>query len=361
MRIFIDIGHPAHVHYFRYIINKFKMDGHDIFTTARNKDVTHQLLDNYNIPYTSRGSGSDSLIGKFFYLLKANLLLFRLAKDFNPDIFLSFASPYASHVSCMVKKPHIAFTDTEHAKLGILSFLPFTDVVFTPEVYKSDHGHKHLRFHGYMEQCYLQKQYFEPDNNILKELNLEENDKYVIIRLVSWKASHDIGHKGFSLGYLQRLIELIENQAKVFLSVEGEIPADLEKYKLSIDPTYIHSILHYAELFIGEGATMTSECAVLGTPSIYVNSLSAGSLEDQAKEKLIYMFHSTDGVIEKAQEILRDNNYKARQKNIRDNALKSKIDVNKLIEWFILNYPDSYKKLQENPELQYNINLDNIF
>jgi len=26
------------------------MDGHDIFITARNKDVTHQLLDNYNIP-----------------------------------------------------------------------------------------------------------------------------------------------------------------------------------------------------------------------------------------------------------------------------------------------------------------------
>ena len=152
MRIFIDIGHPAHVHYFRYIITKLKMNGHDIFITARNKDVTHQLLDNYNIPFTSRGSGSDSMIGKFFYFLKANLLLFRLAKDFNPDLFLSFASPYASHVSSMIRKPHIAFTDTEHAKLGIFSFLPFTDIVFTPEVYKSDHGVNHLRFHGYMEQ-----------------------------------------------------------------------------------------------------------------------------------------------------------------------------------------------------------------
>ena len=356
MRIFIDIGHPAHVHYFRYIITKLKMDGHDIFITARNKDVTHQLLDNYNIPFTSRGSGSDSLIGKFFYLLKANLLLFRLAKDFNPDLFLSFASPYASHVSSMIRKPHIAFTDTEHAKLGIFSFLPFTDIVFTPEVYKSDYGVKHFRFHGYMEQCYLQKQYFEPNNDIIKKLHLKENDKYVIIRLVSWKASHDIGQKGFSLGYLRQLIELIEDQAKVFLSVEGEIPSDLENYKLSIDPTDIHSILYHAELFIGEGATMASECAVLGTPSIYVNSLSAGSLEDQAKENLIHMFHSTDGVIEKAQEILGDDKYKARQKNICDKALENKIDVNKLIEWFILNYPDSSRKLQENPDLQYNIN-----
>ena len=82
---------------------------------------------------------------------------------------------------------------------------------------------------------------------------------------------------------------------------------------------------------------MASECAILGTPSIYVNSLSAGSLEDQAKENLIHMFHSTDGVIEKAQEILGDDNYKARQKKICSKALKNKIDVN-IFLIFIFNF-----------------------
>ncbi len=37
-------------------------------------------------------------------------------------------------------------------------------------------------------------------------------------------------------------------------------------------------LLAYATLFIGEGATMASECAVLGTPAIYVNSLQLGYL-----------------------------------------------------------------------------------
>ena len=356
MRIFIDIGHPAHVHYFKNLIYSLKKSGHGLFITAREKDVTHQLLDNYDIPYTSRGKGKSSLIGKFFYLIKADLLLLRLAKNFNPDLFLSFASPYASHVSSIIGKPHIAFTDTEHAKLGILSFLPFTDVVFTPEVYQSDHGNKHLRFFGYMEQCYLQNKYFSPNNNVLKKLNLKKNDKFVIIRLVSWEASHDIGHRGFSQGYLERLIGFIEQKATVFLSAEGIIPKKLEKYKLFIDPTDIHHILYHAELFIGEGATMASECAILGTPSIYVNTLSAGSLEDQAKQNLIHIFRSTDGVIEKAREILFDDHYKNKQKKIRDQALKTKIDVNKLIEWFILNYPDSYRDFKDNPDLQYKIN-----
>tara|TARA_B000000437_G_C11620059_1_gene295041 strand:- start:274 stop:897 length:624 start_codon:yes stop_codon:yes gene_type:complete len=206
-----------------------------------------------------------------------------------------------------------------------------------------------------MEQCYLQKQYFRPNNKILKKLNLKENHKFVIIRLVSWKASHDIGHKGFSLDYLKRLIELVEDHSRVFLSVEGEIPAQLEKYKLPIDPTEIHNILYYAELFIGEGATMASECAVLGTPSVYVNSLSAGSLENQEKENLIHMFNSTDGVIEKVEEILKNDNYKTQQKIMRDKALEKKVDVNKFMEWFILNYPNSYEKIKENPSLQYEI------
>ena len=353
MKIFVDIGHPAHVHYFKNLILNLKHKGHEFLITAREKDVSQELLDNYNIPYTSRGTGSDSLVGKFFYLLKADFQLLKLARDFKPDIFLSFASPYAGQVSSMIQKPHIAFTDTEHAKLGILSFLPFTNIVLTPYAYKSDHGDKHLRFNGYMEQCYLQKQYFKPNNKVLKKLNLKEDHKFVIIRLVSWKASHDIGHKGFSLDYLQRLIELVENHSKVFFSVEGEIPEQLEKYKLPIDPTEIHSILYYAELFIGEGATMASECAVLGTPSVYVNSLSAGSLENQAKENLIHMFNSTDGVIEKVEEILKNDNYKTEQKIMRDKALEKKIDVNKFMEWFILNYPNSYEKIKENPTFQY--------
>ena len=355
MKIFVDLGHPAHVHYFKNLILNLKYKGHEFLITARDKDVSQELLDNYNIPYTSRGKGSDSLVGKFFYLLKANFQLFKLARDFKPDIFLSFASPYASQVSSIINRPHIAFTDTEHAKLGILSFLPFTNILLTPDVYKSDHGNKHLRFNGYMEQCYLQKNYFKPNNKILKELKLKESHKFVIIRLVSWKASHDIGHKGFSLDYLERLIELVKNYAKVFISVEGDIPEKFEKYKLSIDPTEIHNILYYAELFIGEGATMASECAVLGTPSIYINSLSAGSLENQSKEKLIYLFSSTDGVLEKAGEILQDNNYKVKQRNIRDKAFKQKVDVNKLVEWFILNYPKSYRKLKKNPSLQFKI------
>ena len=63
----------------------------------------------------------------------------------------------------------------------------------------------------------------------------------------------------------------------------------LKQYQLSINPIEIHDVLSFADLFIGEGATMASESAIMGTPSIYVNSLTAGTtLEDQEKGPFIY-------------------------------------------------------------------------
>ena len=38
-----------------------------IFDYCKEKDVSQELLDNYNIPYTSRGTGSDSLWENFLF------------------------------------------------------------------------------------------------------------------------------------------------------------------------------------------------------------------------------------------------------------------------------------------------------
>ena len=332
MRIFLDIGHPAHVHYFRNTVKSLMNDGHKFLITAREKDITHKLLDNYDIPYISRGKGGSNLINKFFYLFKANHQLFILSRKFKPDLFISFASPYAGQVAYFLNIPHISFTDTEHAKLGILAFLPFCDLVVTPTAYKDNFGKKHIYFNGYMEQCYLEKKYFTPNINSLIDLNINNNKKYIIIRLVSWEASHDIGQKGVKIESLLKLINKLKNYATIFISSEGKIPRELKKYRLSIDPTKMHDVLYYATLFIGEGATMASECALIGTPSIYINTLSTGYLEEQQKYGLVYMFNSMQGVKDKALDILS-------QKNIKEIQQENEREIQK--ERFILSIPNA--------------------
>ena len=159
MRIFIDIGHPAHVHYFRNFIRIMTEKGHEFFITARNKDVTHQLLSYYDIPFISRGIGKNGFVKKLIYLFEADYQLFKLSKKFNPDLFLSFGSPYAAQTSKILNKPHIAFEDTEHAKYSHKMYVPFSDTILTPDSFIVDFGKKQVYFKGTMDLCYLNKKY----------------------------------------------------------------------------------------------------------------------------------------------------------------------------------------------------------
>ena len=150
-----------------------------------------------------------------------------------------------------------------------------------------------------------------------------------------------------------RIVKLVKNYARIFISSEGEIPMELKKYQLLINPTEIHDILFFADLFIGEGATMASECALLGTPSIYTNSLTAGTLEDQEKNGLIYIFNSSNGLIEKIRELLENPNIKKNHQQKSIEIMKNKIDVNKFFTWIILGYPRTLTELEKNSNIQY--------
>jgi len=351
MRILIDIGHPAHVHYFRNVINRMEKNGHEFLIVARDKEVSQILLDKYNIPYINRGKGGRSLVQKIGYLFEANKIILKEAFKFKPDIFLSFASPYAAQVSWLLRKPHISFTDTEHAKLGNLAFMPFTSVIITPTSFQKDLGTKHIKFDGFMEQTYLDKGYFTP-KNVKNTLKLKNDEKYIILRFVSWGASHDIGHFGLDDETKEKLVEVLSKEYRLFISSESNLPKKFLEYKLNISPDEIHSVLANAELFIGEGATMASECAMLGTPAIYVNSLDAGTLKAQEKYENIFGFRNSKGVIDKTINILKKEHLKDEYTFKRDKLLKDSIDVTQFIEWFIEDYPNSFKIMKENLKFQ---------
>ncbi len=349
MKILIDIGHPAHVHYFKNMIRIMKLRGHTFCVVARDKEVTHKLLDNYNINYLSRGKGGKGFLGKLIYLFKANYIIYKISKKFKPDIFLSFASPYAAQVSYILRKPHIGFTDTEHAKLGNAAFSNFTDVVVTPKCLPINFGNKHIKFDGYMELSYLHPNYFKPDNSIYKKLKIQNNEKYIIIRFVSWQASHDFGKKGLNTELKIELIKKLSKKYKVFVSSEGDIPKQIQKYAIKIDPDNMHDVLYFSSLFIGEGATMASESAMLGTPSIYINTLECSTCNEQeSKYKLLYNYKSFNGIIEKSFELLGNQNKSIFLERAKV-MTQDKIDVTAFMVWLLDNFPSSITLIKENP------------
>jgi uncharacterized protein len=301
MRIFIDIGHPAHVHYFKNMIRILEGRGHQFFICARDKEITHQLLDVFKIPYISRGKGGLNLLTKLIYLFYGDFLLYKYARHFQPDLFVSFASTYAAHVSKLLGKTHIALDDTEHAKFELLLYPPFTDVILTPKSFTKELGPKQLKFNSFTELLYLHPNYFIPDAQVLKALGLDEGEDFALVRFVSWTASHDIVASGLTNVEKVELVAELSKRMKVFISSEDELPLELMQYEFSIHPQYLHDALYFARLYIGEGGTTASEAALLGTPAIYINSLSMGYIEEEIQWGLLHQcteLNQTLGAIE---------------------------------------------------------------
>lgn len=352
MNILIDIGHPAHVHYFRNFIKIMETKDHRFHIIARDKEVTFNLLKAFDIPYISRGKGGKGFWGKLMYMFKGDYIIYKEAKKFKPDIFLSFASVYAAQVSKILRKPHIAFNDTEHALLGHLLYFPFTDVVLTPNSFYKKLGTKQIKFKGFMELCYLHPRYFNPKLDILSELGIGQQEKFTLLRFVSWEVSHDFGKARLNTEFKIKLFNDLHKYSKVLISAEGELPSELEKYRVRISPEKMHDVLSCASLYIGEGATTASECAILGTPAIYVNILDAGTLQEQEKFGLLLNFRNDIGVIEKAIELINTSKIDEEWKKRRMKMLKEKIDVTAFMIWFVENYPESFRVMKENLNYQ---------
>ncbi len=319
MNILIDIGHPAHVHIFKNFARYMIDEGNKVFFTCRDKEFEIYLLEHYGFEYKSFGKKYKSTLGKAFGLLKFDLMEYLIALKFKPDLFLSAGSMYAAHAAALYNKPHFAFEDTfnmEQVKL----YLPFTKAVFVSKLPENiDIDLKRVVFYnGFHELAYLHPNWFKPDSTILDELGIKEGEEYFLIRFVSWNATHDRGQNGISFEEKRELIEELSKRGRVFISAEGELPKEWESFRLKASPHEIHHIMAFATMFIGEGATMASECAMLGTPAIYVNTLDAETIKEQESFGLLYKFNNGRGLLQKVNELLQNQNLNDEFKKRRD-------------------------------------------
>lgn len=328
MKILLDIGHPKDVNVFKNVIIALQNHGHEIKIVSRAKENTKQMLNESGFEY-EECKYYEHLIGKAFGIITNDIQLYKIAKRFKPDVFVSPGSPYSAHVSRLLGKPHIAFSDTEIAGLVIKLMLPFTDKIYTSSSFYLDLGPKQVRFNGYYELAYLHPKYFTPNKEVLKKYDLE--DDYIILRLSALASHHDVGANGFSFkteDELKDYIAALEKYGRVIISSETDHWPTIADYQLNFDHKDLHDILYFAKLYIGEGATMASESAILGVPAIYVSNTRRGYLDELEKTYgLAFTIMDKQDALEKAIELLQDDGSIKSWKEKRDLLLDDKIDV----------------------------------
>jgi len=352
MRILIDIGHPAHVHYFKNMAKILSEKDNKFFFTCREKEFEIELLKYYNFSYISLGKKFNSKIGKILGLIIFEYKLMKIALKFKPDMFLSAGSMYAAHVSWLLHKPHISLEDTGN-KEQVNIYKPFTEIILTSDFFPFDYGEKQIRYRSFQELAYLHPHYYKSDREILNYLNLGKDEKFILIRLVAWNATHDTGQKGIKEKELAKIIKKLEENAfRVYISSEAELPVYFECYKIEIPPHLMHDALYYADIYIGEGATMAMETALLGTPSIYVNSLKASNCEQMEKEGLMEICPDSKRLIDSVDYLVDHPDLKELNRTKAKQLIETKIDLTEFLMWFIENYPESVSIMKGEPEFQ---------
>jgi len=359
MKILIDIGHPGHIHLLKNLYHHLKSNNHQVFVTVKNIEIQKRLLETYGMEYILLGDKKDSLIGKGLSQVIYNLKVLRLVKKYNITLGIGCSITLA-HVSKLTKMHSIILDDDddEVQELFVKYAHPFSDVLLTPSALVDNRkSPKSIFYDGYHELAYLHPQNFRPDAAVLKEVGLKENDKFFILRFNVFKAHHDVGVSGLSLEKKIILVNLLKKYGKVFITTERDIEPELEEYKLPISPEKIHSLMHYATMFLGDSQTMTSEAAVLGVPALKCNSF-AGKLsipnELEKKYELCYSYDikDFDNYLLKVEELLKIKDIKSEWRNRRRKLLDDKINTTDFLVWFVENYPKSEEIMKNDPSYQ---------
>ncbi len=325
MKVMIDILHPAHVHFFRNFIQELQKEGHELLITARNKEMTLTLLQEYNLPYTVISTVKKGFLGRFQEQLQRSIKFYQLAHKFKPDLLISEQGVTTAPLGKVLRIPSLIFWDTEVSTLTNKVCYPLATVVYTPVSYTGKVRGNHRTYRGYQKLAYLHPNWYAPNPATLQKYGLQKG-KYCILRFVSWTSNHDAGDHGI-VDKLTFVGEL-QKSSPVYISSEEALPPELEKYALKIEYKDIFDILAFASLYLGESATMATEAAILGTPSIYVATSERGYINElEQRYKLVHWHKDEKSALQQATLLLQDKKTKSIWKKRREEMLQEAIDL----------------------------------
>ena len=332
MKILFDLNHPAHVHLFKNFIFLLRNNNHNVIVTARNKDKTYDLLEHYKIDYVPLSNPRGGFFGALLELIIITLKLYMLNKKHNFRVAFG-TSPSIAVLTKIAGVQSINFNEDDDDTVPFFtkSTYPLTSTIVNPDCIIHNRWKNKRLFHSSLhELAYLHPNNFFPDREILEKYSLIKKE-YIIVRFSALKAHHDIKARGISINLWKKIEGLLEG-FKIVKSIEASNNHE-------IDPWDMHHVLAFSRMLISDSQTMTIEAAVLGVPSIRINSFVGRcsvieELENKYKLTMGFKPEDEESAINEIKNVLINKNSENEWKKRKNIMLKEKIDLN---EW-IINY-----------------------
>jgi len=278
VRLLFDVLHPAHVWFFRHLAETVQAEGGEVLFCARAKDVTLELLSALDLPHEVLTGIGGGRVGLAREMVVRTARLAARVRSFRPDLMLGIMGPVIAPVGRLCGVPSWVFYDTETATATNRFVFPMCSRLFLPDAWAGPVPAKAEQYPGYHELAYLHPARFQADPAVRQEAGLEADEPFAVLRLVSWEASHDVGDSGFEdpVAFARALGE----HMRVVITGERGVPEALRSQAVRVPPERIHHLLAEASLYVGEGATMAAEAAVLGTPAVFVHTARLGYMQE---------------------------------------------------------------------------------
>ncbi|NNE88055.1 MAG: hypothetical protein HKN27_08260 [Silicimonas sp.] len=270
MRVLFEIVHPADVLFFKRPLETLRARGDEFLVLSRHKDIACDLLDEFGIPHQPISSSATGLANLAGELIRRDVATFRAARAFRPSVMVGFGGVAISHAGKVTGIPSVSFYDSENATLQTRITWPFISRLYVPQSYSGKVPKERTTLlPGVKELSFLHPTAFKANSDKAIAAGLDEERDNFFVRVVAWRANHDVGKSGWSGDLLRHVVSRLSEVGKVHLSSEAPLPDDLLEHTYTGPKNAVHHLLAHCRLLVGESATMASEAAVLGVPAIY--------------------------------------------------------------------------------------------
>ncbi len=328
MKIWFDILTPKQYLFFEYFIQKLRKQ-HKILCTSRKYDQVNGIRKFGSInPVIVGKHGGKNNVNKLLASLDRSKLLTKRIERSDPDLLVSFCSPEASRVAFGLGIPHIAFSDSPHAKAVMKLSLPYATKLLTPWIIpKRDFAEfgiddRNIIKYRAIDAAVIIKNYKKSKQ---KKSNAK---KIILIRPEETEAAY-ITKKSKTVKIIKKIVEKFPDEQKIVLSRYKDQSCNLKKiFGTSIfllsRPVNGKELLSKVDCFVGSGGTMTAESGLLGIPTISLNAIPNRIEDYLVKKKIIVRSNNPDKI---SKEIFQSLN------NVQISS-KRKKNVKKLVATF---------------------------
>ncbi len=329
--------HPAYFHVFRNTINILKSEGHNVDILISSKDILEELVINEGWKYHNLFPNGRKIkfipvyLSAFINIFTTVYRIFKFTKGKKYDLFITDDLIGINGFFLGVKTFLFQDDDVTAVPETFIQHI-FCDKILSPRC--SNMGffnYKKIPFDGYKELGYLHPNKFKPDIKKITFHNITKQ-KYFLIRLVSLKATHDVGVKGLNNKDVSIIINKLKKHGKVYISSERRLNDEFEKYRIKINVNEMPHVLSFADLLISDSQTMSAEAGVLGTPFLRFNDFVGKiSYLDELENKYLlgygYKTSAKKDFFKKLDKLLLTKNLKSNHQTKKNKMLSEKIDL----------------------------------